>query len=227
MRMAGPREALWHAIIRKNHGASHFVVGRDHAGCKSSAGEDFYGPYDAQELVTKYKDEIGIEVALFQKLVYVESTDEYLPHNQVPEGAKTASISGTKFRKMMADGDEIPPWFSDPGVIAILREVNPPKPQRGFTIFFTGLSGSGKTTISHALIQRLTAANPARPITVRRSTQPRYQNTAACVLTCCCLLVCTRSLMAMLCAPTCPRALASPSPTATPTLPALAGWLPR
>jgi len=166
MRMAGPREALWHSIIRKNHGASHFVVGRDHAGCKSADGEDFYGPYDAQELVMQFADEIGITMVPFKMLVYVPGTDTYHPFDEVPDGTMTLKLSGTKFRAMMANGDDIPDWFSDPDVIRILRQVKPPKPRRGFTVFFTGLSGSGKTTIAAALVERLTAANPARPITV-------------------------------------------------------------
>ena len=166
MRMAGPREALWHSLIRKNYGASHFVVGRDHAGCKSSSGDDFYGPYDAQELVLSFRDEIGIELVPFKMLVYVPATDTYVQYDQVPDGTKVLKLSGTKFRAMMAAGEDIPDWFSDPDVINILRQVKPPKPRRGFTVFFTGLSGSGKTTIAAALVERLTAANPARPITV-------------------------------------------------------------
>ena len=155
MRMAGPREALWHAIIRKNHGATHFVVGRDHAGCKSATNEDFYGAYDAQNLVKTHEKEIGISILEFKKIAYIPRLDKYLPENQVAKGEKTTSISGTQFRAMMASGEEIPAWFSDPDVIKILREVSPPKNKRGFAILFTGLSGGGKTTISHALIKRL------------------------------------------------------------------------
>lgn len=166
MRMGGPREALWHAIIRKNHGASHFIVGRDHAGVKSAAGKDFYGAYDAQTLVLKHAAELGVSIQTFQEVEYVPELKAFLPGDQIPAGSKTLSISGTKFRAMMAKGDPIPEWYSDPAVIAILREFTPPTHKRGFTIFFTGLSGGGKTTISHALMQRLGDLLPTRRLTV-------------------------------------------------------------
>ncbi len=167
MRMAGPREALWHAIIRKNYGASHFIVGRDHAGCKSDiTGKDFYGTYDAQELVSKYEAEVGIEILKFSDMAYVPSIDQYVPVNEVPKGAETLSISGTKFRAMMNSGAEIPEWFSHPDVIKILREVSPPLDKRGFSVFFTGLSGSGKTTITSALIEALQGLLPTRRMTI-------------------------------------------------------------
>jgi sulfate adenylyltransferase len=96
MRMGGPREAVWHAIIRKNHGATHFIVGRDHAGPgKNSKGVDFYGPYDAQDMVEQYKDELGIEVVPFQQMTYLPDADEYMPSDEVPAGVKTLDISGT------------------------------------------------------------------------------------------------------------------------------------
>lgn len=109
MRMGGPREAIWHAIIRKNHGATHFIVGRDHAGPGSnSAGKDFYGPYDAQHAVEKYKDELGIEVVEFQMVTYLPDTDEYRPVDQVPQGVKTLNISGTELRRRLRSGAHIP-----------------------------------------------------------------------------------------------------------------------
>ena len=102
MRMGGPREALWHAIIRKNFGCTHFIIGRDHAGPgKNSQGKDFYGPYDAQDLVNKYKDELDIEVVPFFMVAYVPDTDEYMPENEVPEGTKTLNISGTELRRRL------------------------------------------------------------------------------------------------------------------------------
>ncbi|KAJ5377721.1 Sulfate adenylyltransferase [Penicillium cataractarum] len=126
MRMGGPREAIWHAIIRKNHGATHFIVGRDHAGPgKNSKGVDFYGPYDAQHAVEKYKDELGIEVVEFQMVTYLPDTDEYRPVDQVPEGVKTLNISGTELRRRLRTGAHIPEWFSYPEVVKILRESNP------------------------------------------------------------------------------------------------------
>jgi sulfate adenylyltransferase len=113
MRMAGPREALWHAIIRKNYGATHFIVGRDHAGPgKNSQGKDFYGPYEAQELVAKYRDELHITMVPFQQMTYLPSTDEYMPKDQVPDGVPTLDISGTELRRRLKTGAHIPDWFS-------------------------------------------------------------------------------------------------------------------
>ncbi|KAF9428719.1 Sulfate adenylyltransferase [Podila epigama] len=152
MRMAGPREALWHAIIRKNHGATHFIIGRDHAGPgKNSAGKDFYGPYDAQYLVEKYKDEIDIEVVPFQQVTYLPDSDEYVPSDEVPAGAKTLDISGTELRRRLRTGAHIPEWFSYPEVVALLRESHPPRVKQGFTVFLTGYHASKKEAIARAL----------------------------------------------------------------------------
>ncbi|KAF7508916.1 Sulfate adenylyltransferase [Endocarpon pusillum] len=152
MRMGGPREAIWHAIIRKNHGATHFIVGRDHAGPgKNSAGKDFYGPYDAQHAVEKYKSELGIEVVDFQQMSYLPDSDEYRPKDQVPAGTKTLDISGTELRRRLRVGADIPEWFSYPEVVRVLRESNPPRATQGFTIFFTGYQNCGKDTIARAL----------------------------------------------------------------------------
>lgn len=113
MRMAGPREAVWHAIIRKNYGATHFIVGRDHAGPgKNSQGKDFYGPYDAQVLVREYHDELNIEMVPFQMMTYLPSTDEYQPVDEVPKGVQTLDISGTELRRRLRTGAPIPDWFS-------------------------------------------------------------------------------------------------------------------
>jgi sulfate adenylyltransferase len=156
MRMAGPREALWHALIRKNHGCTHFIVGRDHAGPgKDSQGNDFYGPYDAQEMMKEYKDEIGIEMVPFQMVVYVEDRAQYVPVDETREGESVLNISGTEFRRRLQEGLEIPHWFSYPNVIQELRKTHPPRHRQGFTIFFTGLSGSGKSTIANALMVKL------------------------------------------------------------------------
>ncbi|KAJ2090152.1 Sulfate adenylyltransferase [Coemansia sp. S100] len=152
MRMGGPREAVWHAIIRKNFGATHFIVGRDHAGPGSnSQGADFYGPYEAQDLVLKYRDELDIEVVPFQMLTYLPDTDEYQPINEVAEGVKTLNISGTELRRRLKTGAPIPEWFSYPEVVRILREANPPRDLQGFTVFLTGLHASGKESIARAL----------------------------------------------------------------------------
>lgn len=152
MRMGGPREAIWHSIIRKNHGATHFIIGRDHAGPgKNSKGVDFYGPYDAQHAVEKYKDELGIEVVEFQQMTYLPETDEYRPKDQVAEGIKTLDISGTELRRRLRVGAPIPEWFSYPEVVAVLRESNPPRATQGFTIFLTGYLNSGKDAVARAL----------------------------------------------------------------------------
>lgn len=152
MRMGGPREAIWHAIIRKNHGATHFIVGRDHAGPgKNSAGVDFYGPYDAQYAVEKYKDELGIEVVPFQMMTYLPDSDEYAPIDTIDKGIRTLNISGTELRSRLRSGRDIPEWFSYPEVVKVLRESHPPRSQQGFTIFLTGYQNSGKDQIARAL----------------------------------------------------------------------------
>lgn len=152
MRMGGPREAVWHAIIRKNFGVTHFIVGRDHAGPgKDSNGKDFYGPYDAQELVTQYASELGIEMVPFQMMTYLPSTDEYQPVDEVAPGTPTMDISGTELRKRLRTGAPIPDWFSYESVVATLRESYPPRTKQGFTIFLTGLYNSGKDDVARAL----------------------------------------------------------------------------
>jgi sulfate adenylyltransferase len=157
MRMGGPREALWHAIIRRNYGCTHFIVGRDHAGPgKGSDGEELYGPYDAQALVTRYRDELGIEMVPFRMMVYVEERAGYAPIDEVDESAETVmNISGTEFRRRMREGLDIPEWFGYPEVVAELRKTYPPRAKQGFTLFFTGLSGSGKSTIANAVMVKL------------------------------------------------------------------------
>ncbi|KAK7946135.1 sulfate adenylyltransferase [Apiospora aurea] len=152
MRMGGPREAIWHAIIRKNHGATHFIVGRDHAGPgKNSKGVDFYGPYDAQYAVEKYREELGIEVVPFQMMTYLPDSDEYAPVDTIPKETRTLNISGTELRSRLRSGREIPEWFSYPEVVKVLRESHPPRSQQGFTIFLTGYQNSGKDAIGRAL----------------------------------------------------------------------------
>ncbi len=157
MRMAGPREVLLHAIIRRNYGCTHFIVGRDHAGPgKDSTGKPFYPPYAAQEAMGKHAGEIGMTMVDFKQMVYLPDEDRYCPDDAVPKGVKTADISGTQVRDdYLAKGKPLPEWFSRPAVAKILGEANPPRFQQGLTIWFTGLSGSGKSTIAHALIERL------------------------------------------------------------------------
>ncbi len=166
MRMGGPREAIWHAIIRKNFGCTHLIVGRDHAGPGSdSAGKPFYGPYDAQELLKEHEEELGIAMVPFKMMVYLEEKDAYCPVDEVPEGVKPKSLSGTELRERLADGREIPAWFSFPEVVRELRRTYPPRNKQGFTVFFTGLSGSGKSTIANVLMVKLLEMG-GRPITL-------------------------------------------------------------
>jgi len=157
MRMAGPKEALWHAIIRRNYGANHFIVGRDHAGPgNDSSGKPFYGPYEAQEMVRQYEDEVGVKMVPFQWMVYLPDQEEYLPVDQVPEGAKVNTISGTQVREdYLMTGQLLPEWFTRKETAEILAEVHPPNFKRGLCLWFTGLSGCGKSTIASALIPML------------------------------------------------------------------------
>lgn len=156
MRMAGPREALWHALIRKNYGVTHFIVGRDHAGPgNSSQGKPFYDPYEAQALVSRHEAEIGIKMMPFNAVSYVENKAKYLLADEIEAGDKVLDISGTEFRKCLHQDLDVPEWFSFPEVIEVLKTTHPPKHKQGFTIFFTGLSGAGKSTIANALLTRL------------------------------------------------------------------------
>ena len=166
MRMAGPREAVWHGLIRRNHGVTHFIVGRDHAGPgKNSAGQDFYGPYDAQTLFTQYESEIGVKMVDFKHMVYVQEKPSYYPANEVPEGCTTLDISGTELRRRLREGLDIPEWFSFPEVVTQLRKTSPARDKQGFTVFFTGLSGSGKSTVANALMIKLMEMG-GRPVTL-------------------------------------------------------------
>ncbi len=166
MRMGGPREAIWHALIRKNHGCSHFIVGRDHAGPGNDTdGKPFYGPYDAQELFKKHEAEMGVAMVPFQMMVYLEDQDRYVPDNEVPAGSRVLNISGTELRRRLNEGAEIPGWFTYPEVVHELRRSFPPRHKQGVTIFFTGLSGSGKSTIANVLMTKFLEMG-GRPVTL-------------------------------------------------------------
>ena len=166
MRMGGPREAVWHAIIRKNYGCTHLIVGRDHAGPGAdAAGKPFYGPYDAQQLLREHEAELGVAMVPFQMMVYVEGSDSYEPVDQVAPGARTLNLSGTELRARLAAGKEIPSWFTFPDVVEELRRSHPPRHRQGFTVFFTGLSGSGKSTIANALLVKFLEMG-GRPVTL-------------------------------------------------------------
>jgi len=157
MRLAGPREALWHAIIRRNHGANHLIVGRDHAGPGvDSSGKPFYGPYDAQEIVDRFSEETGVKTVPFQELVYLPDEDRYEEVTALPEGAQTASISGTQIREeYLSQGRALPDWFTRPEVADILAESYPPRHRQGVCVWFTGLSGAGKSTTAEVLTDLL------------------------------------------------------------------------
>ena len=153
MRMGGPREAIWHGIIRKNHGCTHLIVGRDHAGPGNDAdGKPFYGPYEPQELFKKHEAELGVNMVPFNMMVYLEDQDKYVPDNEVPKGSRVLSISGTELRQRLNEGHE-------------LRRSYPPRHKQGLTIFFTGLSGSGKSTIANVLRTKFLETG-GRPVTL-------------------------------------------------------------
>ena len=166
MRMGGPREAIWHALIRKNHGCSHLIVGRDHAGPgKDTDGNPFYGPYEAQEVFKKHEAEIGVTMVPFNMMVYLEDQDKYFPTDEVPKGARVLDISGTELRQRLNEGRDIPSWFTYPEVVQELRRSYPPRHKQGVTIFFTGLSGSGKSTIANVLLTKFLETG-GRPVTL-------------------------------------------------------------
>ena len=166
MRMGGPREALWHALIRKNYGCTHLIVGRDHAGPgKDTDGKPFYGPYEAQELFAKHEEEIGVAQVPFQMMVYLEDKDKYFPANEVPKDARVLDLSGTELRNRLNDGLDIPSWFTYPEVATELRRSFPPRHKQGLTIFFSGLSGSGKSTIANVLMTKFLEVG-GRPVTM-------------------------------------------------------------
>lgn len=157
MRLAGPREALWHALIRRNYGANYLIVGRDHASPgKDSEGRPFYGPYDAQELVEKFSDELGVGVIPFEELVYLSEEDRYEEASRIKPPAKVTTISGTEVRKeYLEQGRDLPDWFTRPEIAQILGEAYPPRHRQGVCIWFTGLSGAGKSTTAEVLTELL------------------------------------------------------------------------
>ena len=170
MRLAGPREALLHVIVRKNYGCTHMIIGRDHAGPGvDSNGQAYYPPYAAQERVREHQEELGIEMIPFQDLVYVEDPaaghGSFLPSDQVTDPTRARKLSGTELRQRLRDGRELPEWFTFPEVAAELRKSFPPRHQKGLTIFFTGLSGAGKSTLARVLHNKLLELGD-RPVTL-------------------------------------------------------------
>lgn len=166
MRMAGPREALWHAIIRKNYGCTDFIVGRDHAGPrKDGDGTPYYQEYAAQQLLKGFEHELQIRILAYEEMVYVENLGQYMCRSKVPSGTRFLSLSGSELRRRLQQGLELPEWFSYPEVITELRSAFPPRDQQGFTVFFTGLPGAGKSTIARVLMAKLMEIG-TRPVTL-------------------------------------------------------------
>ena len=166
MRMAGPREAFWHALIRKNYGCTHFIVGRDHASPGADKrGKPYYELYEAHSLLDKYKDEIEIEIIPFEEMVYCSNKNKYTPRSEISEGDTIKILSGTELRNLLRSDLEIPEWFTFQEIIDELKKAYPPRHKQGFTIFLTGLSGSGKSTIAKVLFSSFLEIGD-RPVTL-------------------------------------------------------------
>ena len=166
MRMAGPKEALWHAIIRKNYGCNHIIIGRDHAGPGVDAeGRPYYQPYDAQEFISQYQEELEIKMIPFQEMVFTKNKKTFLPLDEIKKDEQIERLSGTQFKELLKQRIEIPSWYSFPEVIHELRRRYPKLHNQGLTVFFTGLSGAGKSTLANALMYKLMEMED-RPITL-------------------------------------------------------------
>ncbi len=171
MRMGGPREAVWHAIVRKNYGCSHFIVGRDHAGPGNDAnGQPFYGPYDAQYLVEQFRDELGIEVVTFQEVVYDGASDRYVTRDELEDDSEIMNLSGTELRNLLQSGEEIPEWFSFPSVIRELRKSYPAMLDRGFCALLVDDSPNRTLAVSNALTEIL-LEDGSRPVTTLNGSE--------------------------------------------------------
>jgi sulfate adenylyltransferase len=157
MRMAGPREAVWHAIIRRNYGANHMIVGRDHASPgRDATGQPFYSSFAAQELAQEMSDEVGVKILPFDEFVYVPSEGRYEEASKVPAGRSYVSVSGTKIRDdFLSRGRDLPSWLTRPEVGKILSERHAPWHQRGVCLWFTGLSGAGKSSTAEIVVTKL------------------------------------------------------------------------
>ena len=168
MRMAGPREALWHALIRYNYGCTHFIVGRDHAGpsYKDANGNNFYGPYDSHNFIDQFRDKLPIKIVKSQMISFVKELNVYLPENEIPSNMTILNISGTQQRDMLVKNMDIPEWFSYPDIVDELRKEYVRQIEMGFCLYFIGLSGAGKSTIANAIESKLKEINPYRRITL-------------------------------------------------------------
>ena len=166
MRMGGPKETLLHAIIRKNYGCTHLIVGRDHAGPGlNSENKPFYKPYESQEMLVKYQDELEIEMVPFKFMVFMPKTEKFKAIDEVDKDEEYKTLSGTELRKLLDEGKGIPEWFTFKSVARELERSNPPLTKKGLTIFFTGLSGSGKSTLANGLVSRFLQEG-SRPVTL-------------------------------------------------------------
>jgi sulfate adenylyltransferase len=165
MRMAGPREAVWHAVIRRNYGCTHFIVGRDHAGpsYKTQEGKSFYGPLEAQILAKSLEEQIGIKIVTSNEVVYCEEIKSYLT-SDMANGFTVKNISGTKLRSMLTNNEEIPSWYSYPEVVKHLKDFYN-KPQ-GACFYFVGLSGAGKSTLAESLKGAIEEEYPSKEVTL-------------------------------------------------------------
>ncbi len=166
MRFAGPREAVWHAIIRRNYGANHFIVGRDHASPgNNSKGKAFYDSYEAQEIMGQFSSEVGVKMVPYSELVYIPEEDRYEEIQRVPQGKTPISLSGTEIRnEYLGNGRRLPAWFTRPEIAKILLKVHPPRHRQGFCIWFTGLPCAGKSTSAEIIAVML--MEQGRPVTL-------------------------------------------------------------
>jgi len=167
MRMAGPKEALWHAIIRKNYGCTHFMVSLDHADpFSSSPKERFYPRGAAQQYVADHEKATGVTMVEFKKMVYLPARAQYLPVDRCREDeTQTLELSATELKRRLTFDLDIPAWFSPPEVVRVLKKAYPPRSRQGLTIFLTGLSGAGKSTIAKVLMSRFLQMGN-RPVTL-------------------------------------------------------------
>jgi sulfate adenylyltransferase len=153
MRMGGPKEALWQAIIRQNYGFSHFIVGRDHAGPgRDHRGDDFYNVTAAQKLVSLCQNELAIKILPAPFLLYSPDRGEFCEEDQLLTGEDGLYLSGAELRNILQQGLTIPSWFAYPEIIEELHATLPPRSKQGVTLFFTGLSGSGKSTLANGIL---------------------------------------------------------------------------
>ncbi len=156
MRMAGPREAIWHALIRKNYSCTHFIIGRDHASPgRDSKGNLFYTQEQYSEILNKLSAELNIEIVQSNEVVYVEDKKRYYPIDKVPEGTKYKNISGTELRSALEEGKELPDWYTFPAVDKELRKTFNKKNEKGTVVFLTGLPSAGKSTVAEVLLIKL------------------------------------------------------------------------